>query len=135
MSELSVCVKLSVVVCLISVLAGCEKVEQVGAVLADEPLTIVLVQGARIAVNGKPVEIQGHEACPKPNPAFFKFVGPAIPTVGSRTCALIAADTSIVTVSLALPDGAVTEQWKVTRNGGKIGLRHPDGSSVVGMSN
>lgn len=109
---------------------GCDKVNQVGAILADEPLTIVLAPGALITVNGTPVSLRGFEKCPQPNPAFYTFIGSGIPTVDAPSCALISANTTVVSVSLALPSGPITEHWTVTRENRKISLRRPDGSLV-----
>lgn len=110
--------------------SGCGKVNQVGAILADEPLTIVLAPGAKVTVDGERVSLQGFEKCPEANPAFFKFVGSAIPAAGSPTCALISAQTSVVSVNLALSTGPSIEHWKVTRKDGRIALQRPNGSFI-----
>lgn len=122
------------------VLSACDQVEQIGAIMNDEPLTIAFAPGFRIlAADATAVPIQGFDECPKPNPAFVKLFGEG-GSEGKNTCVVVKPTSKQVSALVSLPNGSVTEQWTVLRDQGKsdsgrpysrISLRRPDGSLVV----
>jgi len=131
---------LSLLFAAVAVLAGCDAVTNHVAELAvaNEPI-IVISAGFQIDVAGRPVPIQGYDECPKANPVMVKLFGPDIDE-GKTTCIVLAKDRTKVPVLVALPAGAVREDWNIIRETGKTdsgrpyartGLRRPDGSLIV----
>jgi len=118
---------------------GCDKVEQIGSILADEPVTLVFAPGFEIVIEHKPVVIYGRDKCPKREVAMVKIFGSA-PTDGLESCVVLTPYSKNVSVGVGLPSGNVTEEWMIIREKGKtksgraysrVTLQRPDGSLVV----
>lgn len=116
-------------------LAGCDRTEKIGAIMSDEPMTLIFTPGYEIAVDSKAVQIHGGDICPKQDRAMNVWFG-ASSNAGLANCLVIGPTTKTVMVQLALAS-PVVEEWAVIRDEkhlGRVSLRRPNGLFVVSFA-
>lgn len=116
----------------LSNLAGCDRVEQIGAIMLDEQMTLVFPPGFEIAVDSKAVKVHGSDICPEENLAMNRWFGSSS-NAGKAGCLVIRPATKSLQVRLDLAS-PVIEEWAVIRDAespDKVSLRRPNGSLVV----
>lgn len=111
-------------------LSACERVEQVGAILSDAPLPVVIAPGYEVAIDGKPVGVFGFDLCPSKNPGLNQFVGTP-PAGAASNCIVVTPKLISAKVRLEMQSGAVQEEWAIVRTDkGGMYFRRPNGSLV-----
>lgn len=114
--------------------AGCDgSVEKLGAILSDEPMTVVFAPGYEIAIDGKPAKVFGTDICPKEDRAMNVLFGPSSHE-GSSDCLVISPTAKTVQARVVIDGKIWDEVWSVEHYEHKpfeVSLRRPDGLPVM----
>ena len=123
---------------LVAALSGCDAASNIGAALAktlpaQPPMTLVILPGYEMIVDGKSAPIYGKDECPKRDGGFLNALfGREPDELESHGCVVITPDTKTINVTIGLPTGPSEETWSVERDADRTMLRRENGDLLAG---